>query len=180
MIETSVDTTLARLERIYRDNVRRVHGFAHARVGTDEAVDVVSEVFHAAAVAAREGRIDQVTTAWLMAVTRNKVHDHWRRAYRRKARAHLTHARGDDLMDFPPDWSTDPRRAEVLAALDQLPPRDRSLLVLHHVDGMSTAELAASADKSVAAIESALARARRRFRTHYRSDGDGAEIERPR
>ena len=166
-METAVESVLDQLEAVYRANVRRVHGFANARLGPDDALDVVAEVFHAAAVAAREGRIEQVTPAWLMAVTRNKIADHWRRAYRRKARAHLTHVSERDLMEFPADWSADPRRADVLAALDRLSPYDRSLLVLHHVDGTSTADLAEAANKSVSAIESALARARRRFKSHY-------------
>lgn len=162
---------LERLEGLYRANVRRVHGFVHNRVGPDAAVDIVAEVFHAAAVATREGHVDELTPAWLMAVARNKIADHWRRAYVRKAKAHLVRARGDDLVSFPEDWASDPRREHVLAALDRLPARDRALLVLHHVDGMPVAELADVLGKSVAAVESALARARRRFREYYPGGG---------
>lgn len=163
-------TTLSRLEQVYRDNVRRVHGYAHHRVGPNDALDIVAEVFHAAAMAARDGRIHQVTTPWLMAVTRNKVADHWRRAYRRKAKAHLLHLREADVTTFPHDWHEDPRRPAVLAALDRLRPRDRALLVLHHVDGLAVAELAELLGMSVSACESALARARRAFRDRYRPE----------
>ncbi len=76
------------------------------------------------------------------------------------------------MTEFPHDWAEDPRRAEVLAAFDRMPEKDRSLLVLHHVDGMSTGELAEAAGKSVAAIESALARARRKFREAYRPSSE--------
>lgn len=160
-------TDLDLLEAIYRRNVRRVHGFARNRLDAEAAADVTSEVFHAAAIAFRDDRGDLVTDAWLMAVVRNKVNDHWRRAYRRKAKHHLTHRRRDDAVEFPVDWNDDPRRADVLRALDALPERDRSLLVLHHVDGMTTTDLAQDLAMSVAAIESALARARRRFRSVY-------------
>lgn len=71
-------------------------------------------------------------------------------------------------MSFPDEWHEDPRRPYVVAALDQLRDDQRSLLVLHHVDGMSVAELAESSGRSVAATESALARARRAFRRVYR------------
>lgn len=163
---------LARLEEIYRANVARVHGYAHHRVGGD-AMDVVSEVFHAAAVAVRDGRVDQVTTAWLMAVTRNKIADHWRRAYRARARRTLTEMRGDDVVTFPEHWHEDPRRPAVVAALDRLRADQRALLVLHHVDGMSVTELADMTGKSVSATESALARARRQFRRMYEGAHDG-------
>ena len=93
--------------------------------------------------------------------------DHWRRAYRRKAKLHLTHRREADLADFPLDWAADARREAVVTALDALSERNRSLLVLHHVDGLSTAELADALGTSVRAVESALARARKKFREHF-------------
>lgn len=164
---TTDPDTLARLEEIYRANVRRVYGFAHHRVGDGDAMDVVSETFHAAALAVRDGRIDQVTTAWLMAVARNKIADHWRRAYRRKARLQLIRPPPEDLVAFPDHWHEDPRRPEVIAALDRIRDDQRSLLVLHHVDGMSVAELAELTGRSPSAVESALARARRAFRRMY-------------
>ena len=165
------EADLAQLERVYRETVRRVYGYAVNRVGPDEAADVVSEVFHAAAVATRSGRVEDVTPAWLMAVTRNKVMDHWRQAYRRKARRHLTDRTADELVEFPDDWSHDDRRADVLAALDRLSQKDRTLLILHHVDGMRVAELAELTGMSKSALESALARARRAFRRHYPQGG---------
>ncbi len=165
------DVTEQQLEALYRANVRRVYGFARNRVGETDAGEIVGEVFHAAALSFRQGDGDRVTPAWLVAVARNKVNDHWRRAYRRKARRHLVHLREDELVDFPADWAEDPRRESVIAALDALSERDRSLLMLHHVDGMPIAELADLVGMSVAAIESALARARRRFRVVYEGGG---------
>ena len=174
MIATGMerDSDIDGLSAVYKDEVDRIYGFAVHRVGRAEAADVVAEVFHAAALAFRDGRGQAVTRAWLMAVARNKVMDHWRRAYRRKAKLHLTHRREADLMDFPVDWAADSRREAVIVALDALSERNRSLLVLHHVDGLSTSELADELETSVRAIESALARARKKFREHY--DGDRA------
>lgn len=177
MIDTMTTTAdLTALEALYRANVRRVHGFAHNRVGEPDAADIVSEVFHAAALAVREGRIGDLTPAWLMAVARNKVMDHRRRAYTRKAKQHLTHMRGEDAVDFPADWTADTRRGEVIAALDALSAKNRSLLVLHHVDGMRIADLVELTGMSESAVESALARARRDFKKHYR--GDAADADR--
>lgn len=160
------------MDDIYRANAGRVYSFARNRLAEEDAVDVMSEVFCAAALAVRDDNVDAVTTSWLMAVTRNKVYDHWRKAYRRKAKKHLVQGRKEDHVTVPLDWYEDPRRPRVVSALDRLTPRHRSLLVLHHIDGMSIAELAEASGETRRAIESALARARRRFATLYKESDD--------
>lgn len=160
----------ARFEALYRAMVPTVHRFVANRLGESEAEDVVSEVFHAAAVAYTDGRADQVTNAWLMAVARNKVIDRWRRAERRAAIALRNRTRAEDQMAFPADWTADPRRERVLAALDRCTPAERTLLVLHYLDGMPVAALAEEMQCSVSAMGSRLARARRSFRTVYGSE----------
>lgn len=159
-----------RFEALFQDNVRIVNAFASARLGRDAGEDVTSEVFHAAVVAYRSGRIDEVTTPWLMAVARNKVIDRWRSAGRRKARAHLVRESEDDLVSFPADWAEDGRREAVFNALTSVSGRHRMLLILHHVDGLPIAEIAAAIGQSDEAVESALVRARQSFRRHYRPE----------
>lgn len=158
---------LGGFEALYREMLPVVHRFAATRLGEADGEDVASEVFHAAAVAVRDGRSEAVTPAWLMAVTRNKVIDRWRLAERRSAILLLNRGRADDYVEFPADWNQDPRREHVLAALDRCRPADRTLLVLHYLDGMSAAALAEVMSCSVSAMESRLARARRAFRRHY-------------
>ena len=160
------DAGLAALEAVYRANVRQVYAYAATRLGRSEGEDVTGEVFHAAAVAYADGRSAAVTTAWLMAVTRNKVIDRWRRAERRMAKAHLLGeaAEPPDPLDLALDVE---RRDRVHDALDRLTHRHRQLLVLHHLEGQAVAAIADAVGQSVAAIESALARARRAFRSAY-------------
>jgi len=160
-------------EELYRNMLPTVYRFASARLGPEEGEDVTSEVFHAAAVAFTDGRADIVTPAWIMTVTRNKVIDRWRTAARRNAIALRFRPRKADLASFPADWTEDPRREHVLAALDAVSTDDRALLVLHYLDGMSAPDLAAELDITVSAIESRLARARRRFRSHYKPTMNG-------
>lgn len=50
---------------------------------------------------------------------------------------------------------------------------DQRALLLHHVDGMTVAELADAGGRSVSATESALARARRAFRRLYHEYSEG-------
>lgn len=152
-------------DAIYTDNVRMVHAYAAARLGAGEGEDVTAEVFQAAVVAFRSGRAEQVTPAWLMAVTRNKVIDRWRRAERRMAKAHLLRRTED--VSFPGDWSDDERRELVLEALQKLKHRHRSLLILHHVEGVPIVAIAADSGQSAEAVQSAVGRARVAFRRHY-------------
>lgn len=165
--EMSSPPDAARFEALYREMVPIVHRFAANRLGKADAEDVTSEVFHAAAVAFTDGRAERVTPAWLMAVSRNKVIDRWRIAERRSAISLLNRGRHDDYVEFPADWTADPRRENVLAALDQCKPRERTLLVLHYLDGMPASQLAETMDCSISAMESRLARARRSFRKFY-------------
>ena len=162
--ETRVAVDIDAFDDLYRANIRGVYAYAAARLGADDADDVTAEVFHAAVVAFRSGRSEQVTPAWLMAVTRNKVIDRWRKAERRMAKAHLLRPPDDELRVA---WADDERRERVLATLHALKHRHRSLLILHHVEAMPIADIAAATGQSPSAVESALKRARAAFRRHY-------------
>ena len=151
-------------EAFYRSAVGPVYSYARRRVG-DDAEDVVAEVFHAAVIAVREGRSDQLTLPWVMTVCRNKVIDRWRKAGRRKAIHQLMPK--PEVATFPEDWYRNPAEDAVLTALDHLSQRHRTLLILHHIDGMTISDIAESAAMTPSAVESALARARQSFRRHY-------------
>lgn len=165
---------MARFEGLYRSEIDRVHSYARARLGESEAEDVVADVFHAAALAVRDGNEAALMPAWIMTVTRNKVIDRWRRAQRRKVLDTVVRMRERDRLVEMDDWTDPGNREEVVATLDRLSPRHRMVLVLHYVDGMPAAEIAEQLDQSVAAIESLLARARRRFRAAHRALGFSA------
>lgn len=58
-------------------------------------------------------------------------------------------------------------REVVLRALEQLSARDRALILLRDVDGLSYEEVARKVRLPVGTVKSGLNRARRRFREHY-------------
>lgn len=162
--------TEAEFESLFRAHFRHVYNYARARVGPIEGEDVAAEVFQAAAVAWRDGRHSAVTPAWLISVAHNKVIDRWRRAAVRRSKLHLVRKAVEDELHEPEptDLFGAATRSAVLEVLDQLQPNQRALLILHHVDGMSSKAIAAELEMSPAAVDSALARARKSFRRLYR------------
>lgn len=162
------------LADLFDHNFSYVYNYARARVGPLDGEDVAADCFHAAAIAYRDGRAEQVTRAWLLSVAHNKVIDRWRRASTRRTKLHLLQPRPVLADAFPPTLDSEPVRTAVLEALDLLSQRHRALLILHHVDGTPTKEIAAQLGLSPTAIDSALARARRAFRRHYQPPQDTA------
>lgn len=165
-VPNSVPPTSRSFEEFYRQHVAEVYAYAVARVGREDAEDITAEVFHAAAKVVREEGMIELKPAWLMTVARNKVIDQWRKRERREQKLHLLTF--DDESPDPSEaiLSTE-QREKVLAALDRVSNRHRLLLMTHYVDGMSASAIAGASDMSVAAVESALARARRSFRHQF-------------
>lgn len=152
--------------RLYDDAFPIAYGYAAARVGSTDAEDIVADVFYAAARKVRDDGGDVPTPAWIVAATKNKVIDHWRRNERRARKLHLL--RGGVIVGDPSVDTTE--RDQVLRCLDRLNPRHRTLLLLHHLDGLSVAELADLTGTTYKAIESTLQRARHNFRDTYETE----------
>ncbi len=149
-------------DALYRQNVGSIHRYAASRLGVHEGEDVTAEVFHAAVRAIQSG-VD-VNGAWLMAVVKNKVIDHWRRTERRDKKLHLIWS--DEGQPEPHEGLFSRlSQQQVVSVLDRLSERHRLLLMLHYVDGYTAADLAELSGGTPVAVESALARARRSFRS---------------
>ena len=154
-------------EALYNEMLPAIYRYTTARLGTSAGEDVTADVFHAAASAVRAGNGDSITPAWLMAVAKNKVIDQWRKTERRSRVAHLVTPRARDTFVASAEDEASFRSSEVMATLDNLPTRYRTLLMLRYVDDLSVAELARQTGLSESATESALARARKAFRTAF-------------
>lgn len=149
----------------------RVYAYLHGRCGGDSrlAEELTQQAF-VSGIRGRDrfdGRSDPMT--WMIAIARNRLVDHYRRQARDERRhlrvvvGEVTRAAG--ASESP--WQDAARREDVLAALRRLSAEQRAALVLHHVDGLSVREVARQLDRSESAVESLLARARRRFRQQY-------------
>lgn len=149
----------------------RVYAYLHGRCGGDAALaEELTQQTFISAIRSRHGfsgRADVMT--WLLTIARSRLVDHYRRRSREERR-HLRIVVSE--MGRPEHaeetlWRDRDTRDDILAALRALPSEQRAALVLHHVDGLSVREVARHLDRSESAVESLLARARRRFRELY-------------
>jgi RNA polymerase sigma-70 factor (ECF subfamily) len=158
------DVTLLSL---YDRALPQVYGYLMGRCG-DRAVaeDLTSETFLSVAAARQD---TPLTVGWLIGVARHKLVDHWRWQGRQERLLQAVEGSSPEVND-PWDVQLDRWRArEVLA---HLAPQHRAALTLRYLDGLSVPEAATILDRSVAATEALLVRARREFRQVYEGSSD--------
>ncbi len=156
-IATGEQTVCDVLETMRSDIVR----YGQRRVGADQAEEIFGDVQLAALRADRSGR--EVTPAWVMTVTRNKVIDHWRRTERESK---LMEKLRGECPAFEAEESAG-GFGEAAVTLGKLRPRYRSILVRHYVHGHPVGDMAACDGTTYRAMESAMSRARDAFRHHH-------------
>jgi RNA polymerase sigma-70 factor, ECF subfamily len=153
---------------IYPAALPQVYGYLLPRCGTVAlAEDLTAETFAAAVVAVKEGRVRELTVAWLVGVARHKLVDHWRRAERERrglAAVEREHAEAEDPWDDVLDVQA------AHAALLRLSVPQRLALTLRYLDGLPVPEVAANLGRSVHATETLLVRARAALRRVYEEE----------
>src|SRR2546428_302896 len=162
------------LAEVYRTTYRALVRFLYRKVwDAERAEDLAQEAFARALVHKPES-----ARGWLFIVAANMARDDARRAARE--RRHLT------LLTAEPQESTlasdeaievESDRARVRAALDELSPRDREVLLLWD-SGLSYEEIAAQTGLARGAIGTTLSRARRRVGQAYEAGKGGEHVGR--
>jgi RNA polymerase sigma-70 factor, ECF subfamily len=170
----TADDQGAALMALYDEALPDVYGYLLRRCGSvATAEDLTSETFIAAVDAVRRDRVPSMSVAWLIAVARNKLVDHWRRLAREdrlldaiEGEAHAD----DDVWDVVLDVEA---AHETLARLGH---QHRAALTLRYLDGLAVRDVAMALGRTVGATEVLLVRARRAFRDlHPGDDGDDGE-----
>lgn len=145
-------------EALYRRVYPSMLAYAERRVGSkEEAQDAVSEAM-ARTVAGMDRLVDTGATpeSWLFGVLRHVVLDRQRSSYRRRDLP----VRRDVIADDPLDSVVvGDEQDTVRAAFALLPDRDRELLELRVVAGLSSEEVASILDMQPGAVRTAQARA---------------------
>jgi RNA polymerase sigma-70 factor (ECF subfamily) len=163
----------AALLALYDDAVVEIYGYVLARCRNRAvAEDVTSEVFMGAVDTVAKGRVETVTTAWLIGIARHKLVDHWRRLEREQRRLAAV---ADEPGAAPTEDDPWDARLDALVArdvLEQLGAHHRAVLTLRYLDGLSVPECAAVIDRTVHATEALLVRAKQAFRHIYEEEVD--------
>jgi RNA polymerase sigma-70 factor, ECF subfamily len=156
--------------KFYDASFREVHRYLLRAVLGNHALaeDLTQDTFMAALVAARSGRAEALSMAWLMGVARHKMIDHYRKSTRDERRASLLMAGADEGAEF--DSLADREPARVVRSLRALSSEHRLVLVLKYLDDLTVQQLATTLDRSPQAVESLLARARRALIREVRED----------
>lgn len=154
--------------RFYERGLPVVYGYLLRRCGgrEDVAMDLTQQTFLSAVRSLRSGAEVNAPIPWLVSIARRRLVDHYRREEVRR-RPHPVPNPLDTSL-----W-TGEHEGDVVAALDQIPSHYRLALILRYVDDRPTVEVAELLDRSVAATESLLARARAAFAEAYEGHRNG-------
>ncbi|MFN0149705.1 MAG: sigma-70 family RNA polymerase sigma factor [bacterium] len=160
--------------QLFDAHFRRVYRYLSRLSGEPElAADIAQETF---VKLYQRGQAPDTPEAWLITVGTNLFRNA-RTTNSRRLRL-LTPERGEDLLadaSPAPDHvalAGDTRR-RVRAALDQIPERDRRMLLLR-AEGYSYKEIALALEIAESSIGTLLARAKSAFRDHYEGGPDAS------
>jgi RNA polymerase sigma factor (sigma-70 family) len=150
-------TKTADFDRLYRRHAASVYRYAYAVLGSRaDAEDVTQQTFLNAYRAMEKGTRPRKAENWLVTIAHNELRRHFQTTQRRRLEVEL-----DAELSQPAPERSDPSVADIVRALQKLPPSQRSALVMREFEGRSYAEVAEIMEVSQSALETLLFRARR-------------------
>lgn len=161
-------------EAFYRDHLETVRRFVARRVSDPHlAADMTADVFLAAIDAAGTYRADRGSPAgWLLGVARNLLASEFRRQARQQHLQRRISGRrlldADSLSRIEERIDAERETRRLYTALSTLKERDRALIELVAVDGMSVTDAAAVLGIKPATARVRLHRSRRLIQSHLR------------
>jgi RNA polymerase sigma-70 factor (ECF subfamily) len=168
------------LEAIYDAYSPELYRYAYRLIGDAQAAeDLVAATFYRFLRALHaSGGPNEHLRAYLYRIAHNLAMDHYRR---QPARA----VSSDDVSENMPSES-DPvketeqelNKEEVRAALWQLPPEQRQVIVLKFLQGFTNEEIASTLEKSIGAVKAQQHRALGALRRILLSEPEISEVER--
>ncbi len=158
------DAFLDALRPHYDDALRTCRALC-AGWSPDDAEDVFQSALLRALERSGQIRDRALFRAWFFQILTRTFYSHVRWHRLRRALPLFGDADAERLGLFADDADAGDR-ADLLAALARLAPKERAALLLFEIAGFSVAEIAAiQGDRSASAVKSRLARARERART---------------
>src|SRR5687768_6616217 len=185
-----MDLAMQIKEQTFLREKDRLLGFIRNRVSsTEEAEDILQDVFYQF-VAGYETieSLDRVTS-WLFSVARNKIIDRYRRDASRPKRADMSLAAGNEddipltLEDILPDLGNTPEDSylremiwdAIIEALDELPREQREIFIQNEMEERSFREISEETGVSINTLLSrkryAILALRKRLQSLYNEIG---------
>jgi RNA polymerase sigma factor (sigma-70 family) len=150
-------TSETAFDRLYRQHVASVYRYVYAVLGNHaDAEDVTQQTFLNAYRSMAQGTKPRKAENWLLTIAHNEIRRHFR-----DNRKKTFDVEFDEQLAQPTPERGDPSLADVLRALQQIPPAQRSALVMREFEGRSYAEIAEIMDVTPKALETLIFRARR-------------------
>lgn len=150
-------TGASSFDRLYRRHAAPVYRYVYAVLGNHaDAEDVTQQTFMNAFRAIARGTNPRKTENWLLTIAHNEVRRHFRKTHGRALEVEL-----DEQLAHPETEHSDPSLADVLRALQHLPPTQRAALVMREFEGRSYAEIAQILGLTQNALEGLIFRGRR-------------------
>lgn len=147
---------------VYDKYANLLYRIALTHVGSEEdAQDILQDVFAKYIAASPVFNDDEYERAWFIRVTVNRSRDILRR---NKLRNHLPI---DDYTQTLEDTSNDLSllRVEIITALNTLPNKYKTVIVLHHFEDLTVDETARALGLSVSAVKMRLSRGREQLKS---------------
>jgi RNA polymerase sigma-70 factor (ECF subfamily) len=129
------------------------------------SLDLVQETFIAATRHLGGLRDDDKFGSWLFGIAHQKCIQRWRRKDREAAALEEMADAAVELEDGPRDWLIRrEQEAEFMTRLEQLPPSQRSVLLLHFIEEFSMDEIARITGVSAGTVKSRMHYAKKALR----------------
>lgn len=156
---------------VYRSMFSPAMRVAYRVTGSrDLAEDIAAEALARAYAQWREVRAMPHRNAWVMRVASNLALDAVRRRRpAEQAQRALEHAHRDELS-YGGGQDLIATRLALVAALRQLPARQRDVIVLYYLGGLSEAEVSASLGIATSSVRTHIQRGLGRLRSHLAHD----------
>jgi len=144
---------------LYARHGQRIYSFCRSRLRSqEEAQDAAQTAFLYALGSLQRGVVPRNELAWLLTIADNVCRSSRRTLGRRLS--HVANADVDELEPAAPSLNAETREeiAQLRAALEQLPDRQRQAILLREWQGLSYADIAEQLGLSLAAVETLLFR----------------------
>ena len=126
------------IDDLYRQHGGEVYRYAYAVLGNHaDAEDVTQTTFLNAYRSLASGTKPRKAENWLLTIAHNQIRQHFRSAQSRPREVEL-----DERIPHPDQERSEPGVADVLRALQHLPPTQRAAIVMREFEGRSYAEMA--------------------------------------